>query len=111
MDKGTNSFNIAIYAINFINAIFLFIFSDVLDAHPLFIGIVGVILFILNAVFLLILLIMVIVLTAVTFFRKNPDALYHSIADDRASFMKSQAHLSKATELEDLAATARGSGT
>ncbi|PHH72662.1 hypothetical protein CDD82_5859 [Ophiocordyceps australis] len=108
MDKSTNSFNIAICAINFINAIFLLIFSNVFGAPTLVVGVVGVVLFILNAAFALILLIMVIVSTTVTFFRKNPDARYQFMADDRASFMKSQTQLTTTTELDALAATARG---
>lgn len=108
MDKPTNSFNIAIYAVNFINAIFLLIFSDVFGAPGIVIGVVGVVFFILNAAFSLILLLMVIISTSVTFFRKNPDAKYQYMADDRASFMRSQTHLTTTTELDALAATARG---
>ncbi|KJZ79568.1 hypothetical protein HIM_01037 [Hirsutella minnesotensis 3608] len=108
MDKSTNSFNIAICVINFLNAIFLLIFSNVFGAPSLVVGVVGVVLFVLNAAFSLILLIMVIVSTTVTFFRKNPDARYQVMADDRASFMKSQTQLTTTTELDALAATARG---
>lgn len=108
MDKPTNSFNIAICVVNFLNAIFLLIFSDVFGAPGLVIGVVGVVLFILNAAFSLILLIMVIVSTCFSFFRKNPDARYQYMADDRASFMKSQTQLHTTTELDALAATARG---
>ncbi|OAA54276.1 DUF907 domain containing protein [Niveomyces insectorum RCEF 264] len=108
MDKKTNSFNIAICVINFLNAIFLLIFSDVFDQPPLVTGIVGVVLWILNAVFALVLLIMLIVTTTITLFRKNPDTRYQFMADDRASFMKSQTQLTATTELDALAATARG---
>jgi len=108
MDKSTNSFNIAICVINFLNAIFLLIFTDVFNQPPLVTGIVGVVLWILNAVFSLILLIMLIVTTVIVFFRENPDARYQYMADDRASFMKSQTQLTTTTELDALAATARG---
>jgi hypothetical protein len=108
MDKSTNSFNIAICAINFLNAIFLLIFTNVFGAPALVVGVVGVVLFVLNAAFALILLLMVIISTSVTLFRKNPDARYQFMADDRASFMKSQTHLTTTTELDALAATARG---
>ncbi|UNI20573.1 Putative flavin carrier protein 3 [Purpureocillium takamizusanense] len=108
MDKSTNSFNIAICVINFLNGIFLLIFSNVFGAPTIVVGVVGVVLFVLNAAFSLILLIMVIVSTTVTFFRKNPDARYQFMADDRASFMKSQTQLNTTTELDALAATARG---
>ncbi|KAK4075400.1 uncharacterized protein Triagg1_4521 [Trichoderma aggressivum f. europaeum] len=108
MDKSTNSFNIAIGVINFLNAIFLFIFTNVLDTPLIVIGVVGVVLFILNAAFSLILLFMVIFSTAFSLIRKNPDARYQFMSDDRASFMKSQSQLNATTELDALAATARG---
>jgi hypothetical protein len=108
MDKSTNSFNIAIYSVNFINAICLLIFSDVFGAPGIVIGVVGVVFFVLNAAFSLILLLMVIISTTITFFRKNPEAKYQYMADDRASFMRSQTHLTTTTELDALAATARG---
>ncbi|KAI0164499.1 TRP-domain-containing protein [Hypoxylon sp. FL1284] len=108
MDKSTNSFNIAICAVNFINAIFLLIFSDVFNQPPLVNGVIGLILFFLNAIFATILLLMVIISTALVFYRKNPDGRYQFMADDRTSFMKSQSQLTGTTELDALAATARG---
>ena len=108
MDKPTNSFNIAICAVNFVNAIFLLIYTNVFDAPGLVVGVVGVVFFVLNAAFSLILLLMVIISTTITIFRKNPDARYQFMADDRASFMKSQTQLNTTTELDALAATARG---
>ncbi|KAI1825262.1 hypothetical protein F4861DRAFT_203008 [Xylaria intraflava] len=108
MDKSTNSFNIAICAVNFVNAIFLLIFSDVFDQPPIVNGGVGLVLFFLNAIFATVLLIMLIVSTALVFYRKNPDGRYQFMADDRTSFMKSQSHLTGTTELDALAATARG---
>ncbi|KAK5998917.1 Flavin carrier protein 1 [Cladobotryum mycophilum] len=108
MDKKTNSFNIAICVVNFLNAIFLLIFTNVFGAPQLAVGVVGVVLFILNAAFSLILVFMVIISTTISIFRKNPDARYQYMADDRASFMKSQTQLNASMELDALAATARG---
>ncbi|KAI0472874.1 hypothetical protein GGR56DRAFT_586873 [Xylariaceae sp. FL0804] len=108
MDKSTNSFNIAICAVNFINAIFLLIFSDVFDQPAIVNGVIGLVLFFLNAIFATILLIMVIVSTTLVFYRKNPDGRYQFMGDDRTSFMKSQSQLTGTTELDALAATARG---
>lgn len=108
MDKSTNTFNIAIAAINFINSIFLLIFCDVFSQPALVNGVIGLILFFLNAIFALVLLLMVIVTTVIVFWRKNPDTRYQFMADDRASFMKSQSQLTGTTELDALAATARG---
>ncbi|KAF7536207.1 hypothetical protein G7054_g4724 [Neopestalotiopsis clavispora] len=108
MDKSTNTFNISIAAINFINSVFLLIFSDVFSQPALVNGVIGLILFFLNAIFALVLLLMVIVTTVIVFWRKNPDTRYQFMADDRASFMKSQSQLTGTTELDALAATARG---
>jgi len=108
MDKSTNSFNIAICVINFLNSIFLLIFTEVFNQPPLVTGVVGVVLWIINAVFSLVLLLMLIAMTAFVFFRENPEGRYTYMADDRTSFMKSQTHLTTTTELEALGATARG---
>ncbi|KAK4096969.1 TRP-domain-containing protein [Parathielavia hyrcaniae] len=111
MDKSTNSFNIAICAMNFINAIFLFIFTDVFGLPRLVIGVVGVVLWIANAAFALILLLMLIITTGIVLFHNNPDTRYQFMNDDRTSFMKSQTHIGPATsELDALAVTARGDG-
>jgi hypothetical protein len=93
---------------NFVNSIFLLIFTEVFNQPPLVTGVVGLVLWIANAVFALILLLMLIVSTIFVFFRENPDGRYQIMADDRTSFMKSQTHLTQTTELDALAATARG---
>ncbi|KAK0613483.1 hypothetical protein B0T14DRAFT_280692 [Immersiella caudata] len=108
MDKKTNAFNIAICAMNFLNSIFLLIFTEVFNQPPLVTGVVGVVLWVANAAFSLVLLLMLIVTTCLVFFRENPDGRYTYMADDRTSFMKSQTHLTTTTELEALGATARG---
>lgn len=108
MDKSTNSFNISICVINFLNSIFLLIFTDVFNQPAIVTGVVGVVLWLANAVFSLVLLIMLIATTVIVLIRKNPDARYQFMADDRASFMKSQTQLNTTTELDALAATARG---
>ncbi|KAK6598057.1 transient receptor potential ion channel [Botrytis cinerea] len=66
----------------------------------------GVIFFIINAVFSLVLLILVLLATIYAFVRKNPDSRYLPMTDDRASFIKSNTGLT--TELDALGATARG---
>ncbi|KAI9055894.1 hypothetical protein LZ554_000832 [Drepanopeziza brunnea f. sp. 'monogermtubi'] len=106
MDKSTNTFNIAICSVNFVNAIFLLIFTDVFNQPGLVTGIVGVIFFVVNAVLSLVLLVLVLIATVYAFVRKNPDARYQPMGDDRASFIKSQTTLT--TELDALGATARG---
>lgn len=106
MDKKTNIVNIAICAINFLNAIFLMFFCDIFNQPPLATGIMGVLFFLFNAVFALVLLIMVVTITMMSLVRKNPDARYQPMTDDRASFIKSQSQLT--TELDALGITARG---
>jgi hypothetical protein len=106
MDKPTNSFNISICAINFVNAVFLLVFTGVFNLPGLVIGVMGVVFFVYNAVFALILLILVLIATVYAFLRKNPDARYQPVSDDRASFIKSQTQLT--TELDALGASARG---
>ncbi|TVY58156.1 Flavin carrier protein, partial [Lachnellula suecica] len=106
MDKSTNVFNIAICAVNFLNAIFLLVFTDVFNQPGLVTGVMGVIFFIVNAAFSLVLIILVLVGTAYAFIKKNPDTRYQPMGDDRASFIKSQTQLT--TELDALGATARG---
>ncbi|KAK7749647.1 putative flavin carrier protein 3 [Cytospora paraplurivora] len=107
MDKATNAFNVTINVVNFLNAIFLLIFTDIFDQPALMTGIVGILLWILNAAVTLILLLILIITTVIIFFKTNPDGRYH-MADDRTSFMKSQSGLKTTMQLDALAATARG---
>jgi hypothetical protein len=108
MDKSTNSFNIAICAVNFVNAIFLLVFTGVFGLPGIVTGAMGVVFFVYNAAFALVLLILVMIATYFAFSRKNPDSRYQPVGDDRASFIKSQTQLT--TELDALGATARGEG-
>ncbi len=122
MDKRTNAFNISIAAINFLNVIFLLVFTKVFNQKvsplilermvsadlqkPLITGVMGVLFFIINAAFALILLLLVLASTVVALVSKNPDTRYQPMRDDRGSFIKSQTNVN--TELDALGATARG---
>lgn len=106
MDKSTNSFNVAIAAVNFLNTIFLVVFTDIFSQPRIVTGVMGVIFFIYNAVFSLVLLLLVLVATIYALIRQNPDSRYQPMSDDRASFIKSQTQLT--TELDALGVTARG---
>lgn len=108
MDKKTNSFNIAICVINFLNAIFVMIFTEVFNQPAIVTGVVGLALWVINMVFACVLLLMLIGTSVFVFFRDNPDGRYQYMADDRTSFMKSQTQLNTTTELDALGATARG---
>jgi len=106
MDKSTNTFNISIAAVNFLNAIFLLFFTNIFNQPGLVTGVMGVVFFVINAAFSLVLIILVLLATIYAFIRKNPDSQYQPVADDRASFIKSSTQLT--TELDALGATARG---
>lgn len=108
MDKSSNILGISICAINFLNAIFLLIMTDIFSGPGLLIGVVSVIFFILNAAFALVLLIIVLIVAIKSFFRKNPEMRYLGMADNRSSFIKSSTGLTPSNELDDLAFTARG---
>lgn len=107
MDKSTNAINVTICVVNFLNAIFLLIFTNVFEGPGLMIGVVGILLWILNAAVSLILLLILIITTVVIFFKSNPDNRYQ-MADDRTSFMKSGSVLNTTQQLDALAAAARG---
>ena len=106
MDKKTNIFNISIASVNFLNAIFLLVFSDVFNPPGMMIGVMGVVFFVYNAVFALVLLVLVLIASVYAVVSKNPDTRYQPMRDDRGSFIKSQTQLT--TELDALGATARG---
>jgi hypothetical protein len=109
MDKTTNGFNIAIAAINFINALFFLFFSSIFNQPQSINGVMAVVFFVLNAVFSLVLLIMIIVACGWAIFSKNPDNRYQPMRDDRESFIRDQNASEKklTTELDALGATAR----
>lgn len=87
MDKRTNAFNITISVINFINALFFMFFSSVFGQPNVVSSVMAVVYFVLNAVFALFLLIFTIVTCLLAIFRKNPDARYQPMRDDRVSFL------------------------
>lgn len=67
----------------------------------------GVIFFIINAVFALVLLLLVLGSSCYSLFSKNPETRYQPMRDDRGSFIKSNQVLGS-TELDALGKTARG---
>ncbi|KIY03268.1 uncharacterized protein Z520_01735 [Fonsecaea multimorphosa CBS 102226] len=108
MDKKTNIFNISIASVNFLNAIFLLVFSNAFGQPEMVSGVMGVIFAFYNVVFAAVLLILVLIASIYAIASKNPEIRYQPMRDDRGSFIKSQAALT--TELDALGATARGDG-
>lgn len=108
MDKKTNTFNIAICAVHFVNAVFLLMFTSVFDQPAIVNSVMGVVLVLYNAIFALVLLLMVLVSAFYAIFSKNPDLRYEPVRDDRGSFIRSQTQLDAHKELDALGATARG---
>ena len=108
MNKHTNGFAIAIASINAFNMLLMIFFSNVFGLPGLANGILGVVWFVVNAVFALVLLILVIVSCAYALFSKDPEARYQPMRDDRSSFIRNAKESS--TELDALAANVKGDG-
>lgn len=106
MDRKTNIFNISIAAINFVNVIFLLVFTGVFGQPAIVTGVMGVLFALYNVIFAAVLLILVLIASIYAIASKNPDTRYQPMRDDRGSFIKSQSALP--TELDALGATARG---
>jgi len=68
----------------------------------------GVVFFLVNAIFALIIIIIVIWASVSAVLSKNPDVRYQPMRDDRGSFIKSQNNVN--AELDALGMTARGDG-
>ena len=106
MDRKTNIFNISIAVINFLNAIFLLVFSNAFGQPEMVSGIMGVLFALYNVIFAVVLLLLVLIASVYAIAAKNPETRYQPMHDDRGSFIKSQGQLT--TELDALGATARG---
>ncbi|KAG7854187.1 hypothetical protein KL939_005162 [Ogataea angusta] len=90
LDKATNIVNILMSVVNTINSFFFLFFSE-LFGQPSAVGsIMGLIFFVLNAVFSFLLLVLIIVYSCIAIFSKNPDARFSPAKDDRTSFQKKQ---------------------
>ncbi|OKL61177.1 hypothetical protein UA08_03256 [Talaromyces atroroseus] len=114
MDRRTNTFNIAIFAVHFVNAVFLLMFTSVFDQPAIVNSIMGIVFVLYNAIFALVLLLMVLVSAFYALFSKNPDLRYQPVRDNRGSFIvrsRSQPKFDPANrEHEALGVTAGGGG-
>jgi hypothetical protein len=109
MDRPANGFSITIAVLNFINSIFILVFSDVFNQPTLMTGIMGVLFFVYNAIFMLALLIFLLIGFYYVIVLKEPRAKYQPLADNRDSFRMSENRLTtellpleKAVQSDDL---------
>ncbi|ABN68240.2 predicted protein [Scheffersomyces stipitis CBS 6054] len=113
MDKRTNAFNITIAVISTLNALFFMFFSFVFRQPHVVASVMGVVYFVINAVFALFCLIFTVVTCVLALLYKNPDARYQPMKDDRVSFLprfdnpKQAQNGEEDLELMALGATAR----
>ncbi|KAJ5960072.1 TRP-like family [Penicillium vulpinum] len=106
MSKGANVIAIIATVLASLNSIFILVFSNIFDQPPLMTGILGVLFFILNAIFTLVLLIYLLIGIVFAIFFKKPDTKYKPLGDDRNSFLWSGTGTT--TELSSLEKIARG---
>ncbi|XBW37762.1 hypothetical protein QEN19_003343 [Hanseniaspora menglaensis] len=86
LDKRTNVFNISIHLVNWINSLFFVFFSTIFGQPLVVSSVMGVVLFVMNAVFALYLLIFIFVTCFMAMIKKNPDLRYKPLKDDRNAF-------------------------
>ena len=97
MDRPANGFCITVSVLNFINAIFILVFTDVFNQPTLMTGIMGVLFTLYNAIFMLALLIFLLIGFYYCIVLREPRAKYQPLADNRDSFRMSENRLT--TEL------------
>lgn len=107
MDKRTNGFNIAIAVVMFVNSILFMLFSQIFPNTLAASSISALVFFIINVIFSLVLLLMIIASCLWALFRKNPDARYQPMTDDRAVFRRDSRDASSNNELAEMADAAR----
>lgn len=108
MDRSTNVINIIIAVVMLINAFLFLFFSQLFGQARAVSSVMGVIFFILNAVFSLVLLLYTIISCTIVLISRNPDSRYKPAVDDRASFIRDQKAMpGEAAELTALGAAAR----
>ncbi|ODQ67231.1 TRP-domain-containing protein [Nadsonia fulvescens var. elongata DSM 6958] len=104
MDKRTNILNIIIGLVNTINAFMFMFFSQLFGQPAAVASIMGVVFFVLNAIFSLILIIMTLTTCTIALLSKNPDNKYHPSKDDRDSFIKPAGDINGKNGLVELTA-------
>lgn len=87
MDKIPNIVNIATSSITLLNSGFFLFFSEIFRQPRLVSSIMGIIFFVVNAVFALFFLVFVLGTSILALISKHPDSRYRPAQDDRASFI------------------------
>ncbi|KAJ5655557.1 hypothetical protein N7507_007507 [Penicillium longicatenatum] len=108
MDRAANGFAITATVLNFLNAIFMLVFSNVFNQPEMMTSILGVLWFVFNAIFTLALLIWLLIGFYYAFTLKEPEGKYKRLSDNRESFRMSGMENRMTTELLPLEKTARG---
>lgn len=108
MDKSTNVINIIIAVVTVINAFLVMFFSQLFNTPRAVASVMGIVFFILNAVFSLILLLYTIISCGIVLISRNPDNRYRPAADDRAAFIRDpKSNTGDAAELTALGVAAQ----
>lgn len=105
MDRSTNIINIIIGVVMLINSFLFLFFSNLFGAPRAVSSVMGIIFFLLNAIFSLVLLVYTLITCTIVLMTRNPDSRYKPAADDRASFIRDQKEIPpEASELTALGA-------
>ncbi|RPA87136.1 TRP-domain-containing protein [Ascobolus immersus RN42] len=99
MDKRTNIVNISIAVVNMLNAVCLMIFSGIFSAPRIAMGVVGVIFFIMNALFSLILVFLVLASTIKVVVQRNKETPNNSARSSMMSDLPNLAAMAENTPL------------
>lgn len=105
-DREANVLRTTVAVINFVNAFFIFIFSNVCNQPTLMTGIMGVLFFIYNALFTLALLVLLLMGLYSAIRLQEPTGKYRRLSDDRNSFQSSHSRIT--SELLPLEKVAQG---
>lgn len=101
LDKRTNIVNIGIAVVNFFNSTFVFVFSGVTHAPPMVSGVLGVIFFIINAIFALVLLILILFSTVYVIFSKDPEGKYQAMRTSLPAVEKKEIGANAVRDLDE----------
>ncbi|KAL5337432.1 TRP-domain-containing protein [Aspergillus crustosus] len=110
-DKKTNGINLTIASISFLNSIFIIFFSNIFDQPKIVSSVMGVVLFVVNALLMLILVLLVLFYSVWALVRARDLAVRYRPTSEYFGFgapMQSSTRLTEAKEIDELGVTARG---